>query len=127
MKCNRAFVYPNVLIMALFFLIVLGSVTASTLKEWKHAELAISYYEKQQLYRIGATEVLKNTKSWCGKNKKHWNVTEGEVSVKPVVCDENNERIQVSIHVKTKTGVSEFGEVVINTTKNEVLEWMSDD
>lgn len=46
-------------------------------KELKSAELTISFYKKQQLFRVGVSEAASTVERICAKQKTHIDTEEG--------------------------------------------------
>ncbi|BBP90693.1 hypothetical protein BsIDN1_43110 [Bacillus safensis] len=68
-------------------------------KELKSAELTISFYKKQQLFRVGVSEAASTVERICAEQKTHIDTEEGRVTLKRMKCD-----------LKKKKAVLVFGE-----------------
>ncbi len=56
-------------------------VTMGFQKELRSAELTISFYKKQQLFRVGVSEAASSVKRICEKQKIHIDTEEGHVTL----------------------------------------------
>ncbi|MDM5320630.1 competence type IV pilus minor pilin ComGG [Bacillus altitudinis] len=123
MKREGGFIYPQVLAAILFFLFILGAMTMGFQKEMRSAELTISFYKKQQLFRIGASEAARTLHHLCEKQQTYIHTEEGRVTVKQLTCDQKKKRISMLVSVKTKDGLSDERELVLNGKTREIMKW----
>ncbi|MEK3939780.1 competence type IV pilus minor pilin ComGG [Bacillus sp. FSL R5-0431] len=123
MKREGGFIYPHVLAAILFFLLILGSMTIGFQKELRSAELMISFYKKQQLFRVGASEAARTLHLLCEKQHTHIHTEEGRVTLKQMTCDQKKKRILMLVSVKTKDGLSDELELVLDWKTREIMKW----
>ncbi|MEK4050226.1 competence type IV pilus minor pilin ComGG [Bacillus pumilus] len=123
MKREGGFIYPHVLAAILFFLLILGSMTIGFQKELRSAELTISFYKKQQLFRVGASEAARTLHLLCEKQHTHIDTEEGRVTLKQMTCDQKKKRILMLVSVKTKDGLSDERELVLDWKTREIMKW----
>ncbi|CUB21277.1 hypothetical protein BN2127_JRS3_02605 [Bacillus safensis] len=127
MKREEGFIYPHVLAVILFFLLILGAITMGFQKELRSAELTISFYKKQQLFRVGVSEAASSVKRICEKQKVHIDTEEGHVILKQMKCDQKNKRVLVLVRVKTKDGLSDERELMLDWKTGEIMRWANPD
>lgn len=123
MKREGGFIYPHVLAAILFFLLILGAMTMGFQKELRSAELTISFYKKQQLFRVGASEAIRPIHHLCEKQQTHIHTEEGRVTLKQMTCDQKKKRIHMLVSVKTKDGLLDERELVLNWKTHEIMKW----
>lgn len=123
MKREGGFIYPHVLGAILFFLLILGSMTIGFQKELRSAELTISFYKKQRLFRVGASEGARTLHRLCEKQDTHIDTEEGRVTLKQMTCDQKKKRILMLVSVKTKDGLSDERELVLDWKTREIMKW----
>ncbi|WP_144493509.1 competence type IV pilus minor pilin ComGG [Bacillus pumilus] len=123
MKREGGFIYPQVLAAILFFLLILGAMTMGFQKELRSAELTISFYKKQQLFRVGASEAARTLHRLCEKQHTPIDTEEGRVTLKQVTCDQKKKHIHMLVSVKTKDGLSDERELVLNWKTREIMKW----
>lgn len=87
MKREDGFIYPHVFAVILLFLLILGSMTIGFQKELKSAELTISFYQKQQLFRMGLNEGANKLNRICDQQLSPIVTEEGRVTLKRIGCD----------------------------------------
>ncbi|MCZ2738155.1 competence type IV pilus minor pilin ComGG [Bacillus safensis] len=127
MKREEGFIYPHVLAVILFFLLILGAITMGFQKELRSAELTISFYKKQQLFRVGVSEAASSVKRICEKQKVLIDTEEGHVILKQMKCDQKNKRVLVLVRVKTKDGLSDERELMLDWKTGEIMRWANPD
>ncbi|WP_305960299.1 competence type IV pilus minor pilin ComGG [Bacillus safensis] len=127
MKREEGFIYPHVLAVILFFFLILGAITMGFQKELRSAELTISFYKKQQLFRVGVSEAASSVKRICEKQKVHIDTEEGHVILKQMKCDQKNKRVLVLVRVKTKDGLSDERELMLDWKTGEIMRWANPD
>lgn len=123
MKREEGFIYPHVLAAILFFLLILGVMTMGFQKELRSAELTISFYKKQQLFRVGASEAARTFHRLCEKQQTPLDTEEGRVTLKKITCDQKKKRIHMLVSVKTKDGLSDKRELVLDWKTREIMKW----
>ncbi|MGM5472671.1 hypothetical protein [Bacillus pumilus] len=123
MKREGGFIYPQVLAVILFFLLILGAVTIGFQKELRSAELTISFYKKQQLFRVGVSEAVRTLHHLCEKQHTPIDTEEGRVTLKQVTCDQKKNRISMLVSVKTKDGLLDERELVLDGQTGEIMRW----
>lgn len=92
-------------------------------KELRSAELAISFYKKQQLVRIGVSEAASTVERICEKQKIHIDTEEGRVTLKRMKCDQKKKLVLVLVKVKTKDGLSDERELMLYWKTGEIMRW----
>ncbi|GLF89702.1 hypothetical protein Saga11_09610 [Bacillus safensis] len=127
MKREEGFIYPHVLAAILFFLLILGSITMGFQKELRSAELTISFYQKQQLFRVGVSEAASTLKRICEKQKTHIDTEEGRVTLKQMKCDQKKQLVLILVSVKTKAGLSDERELMLDWGTGEIMKWANPD
>ncbi|OYN65261.1 competence type IV pilus minor pilin ComGG [Bacillus safensis] len=127
MKREEGFIYPHVLSAILFFLLILGAITIGFQKELRSAELTISFYKKQQLFRVGMSEAASTVERICEKKKTHIDTEEGRVTLKQMKCDQQKKFVLVLVNVKTKDGLSEERELMLDGQAGEIVRWANPD
>lgn len=127
MKREEGFIYPHVLAATLFFLLILGTITIGVQKELRSAELIISFYKKQQLFRVGVGEAVSMVKRICEKQKIHLDTEEGRVTLKQIKCDQKKKIVLVLVNVKTKDGLSDERELMLDWKTGEIMRWANPD
>ncbi|PCK20901.1 hypothetical protein CEY02_11145 [Bacillus pumilus] len=124
MKSEKGFIYPHVLAIILLFLLILGSMTIGFQKELKRTELTISFYKKQQLFRIGISEAASKLNRICDQQKDlHVDSEEGRVTLKQLGCDQKKKLVRILIKVKTKDGLADERELVMDWKTGEIIKW----
>ncbi|MEI4791386.1 competence type IV pilus minor pilin ComGG [Bacillus sp. FJAT-53060] len=124
MKSEKGFIYPHVLATILLFLLILGSMSIGLQKELKSTELTISFYKKQQLFRIGVSEAASKLNRICDQQKKaHVDTEEGRVTLKQIGCDQKKKLVCILIKVKTKDGLADERELVMDWKTGEIIKW----
>lgn len=96
-------------------------------KELRSAELTIYFYKKQQLFRVGVSEAANSVKRICEKQKVHIDTEEGHVILKQMKCDQKNKRVLVLVRVKTKDGLSDERELMLDWKTGEIMRWANPD
>ncbi len=96
-------------------------------KELRSAELTISFYKKQQLFRVGVSEAASSVKRICEKQKVLIDTEEGHVILKQMKCDQKNKRVLVLVRVKTKDGLSDERELMLDWKTGEIMRWANPD
>ncbi|UYO34440.1 ComGG family competence protein [Bacillus zhangzhouensis] len=127
MKREEGFIYPHVLAAILYFLLILGAITIGFQKELRSAELTISFYKKQQLFRVGVSEAASMVKRICDKQKIHIVTEEGRVTLEQMKCDQKKKRVLVLVRVKTKDGLSDERELMLDLKTGEIMRWANPD
>ncbi|MEY8695304.1 competence type IV pilus minor pilin ComGG [Bacillus safensis] len=127
MKREEGFIYPHVLAAILFFLLILGAITMGFQKELKSAELTISFYKKQQLFRVGVSEAASTVERICAEQKTHIDTEEGRVTLKRMKCDLKKKLVLVLVKVKTKDGLSDERELMLDWKTGEIMIWANPD
>lgn len=127
MKREEGFIYPHVLAAILFFLLILGAITIGFQKELRSAELTISFYKKQQLFRVGVSEAASKVERICEKQKTHIDTEEGRVTLKLMKCDRKKKLVLVLVNVKTKDGLSDERELMLDGQTGEIMRWANPD
>ncbi|MDI0272995.1 competence type IV pilus minor pilin ComGG [Bacillus safensis] len=127
MKREEGFIYPHVLSAILFFLLILGAITIGFQKELRSAELTISFYKKQQLFRVGMSEAASTVEHICEKKKTHIDTEEGRVTLKQMKCDQQKKFVIVLVNVKTKDGLSDERELMLDGQTGEIMRWENPD
>jgi len=92
-------------------------------KELKSAGLTISFYQKQQLFRVGVSEAASTVKRICEKQKIHIDTEEGRVTLKRMKCDQKKQHVFVLVSVKTKDGLSDERELMLDWRTGEIMKW----
>ncbi|MGG1697955.1 hypothetical protein [Bacillus zhangzhouensis] len=123
MKSEEGFIYPHVLATILFFLLILGSMTIGFQNELKSAELTISYYKKQQLFRMGVSEAASKLNRICDQQHAHVDTEEGRVTLKQIGCDQKKKLVHMLVGVKTKDGLADERELVMDWKTREIMKW----
>ncbi|UQZ93515.1 competence type IV pilus minor pilin ComGG [Bacillus safensis] len=127
MKREEGFIYPHVLSAILFFLLILGAITIGFQKELRSAELTISFYKKQQLFRVGMSEAASTVERICEKKKTHIDTEEGRVTLKQMKCDRKKKLVLVLVKVKIKDGLSDERELMLDGQTGEIVRWENPD
>ncbi|KMK70321.1 competence type IV pilus minor pilin ComGG [Bacillus safensis] len=127
MKREEGFIYPHVLAVILFFLLILGAITMGFQKELRSAELTISFYKKQHLFRVGVSEAASSVKRICEKQKIYIDTEEGHVTLKQMKCDQQKKRVLALVRVKTKDGLSDERELMLDWKTGEIMRWANPD
>lgn len=125
MKSEEGFIYPHVLATILFFLLILGSMTNGFQNELKSAELTISFYKKQQLFRMGVSEAASKLNRICDQPNTHVDTEEGRVTLKQIGigCDQKKKHVHMLVGVKTKDGLADERELVMDGKTGEIMKW----
>ncbi|MBD3858844.1 hypothetical protein IEE86_03780 [Bacillus sp. 28A-2] len=123
MKSEEGFIYPHVLAAILFFLLILGSMTIGFQKELKSAEMTISFYKKQQLFRMGLSEATSKLNRSCDQQLTHLNTEEGLVTLKRTGCDQKKKIVHMLVGVQTKDGLAEERELMMDWETGEIMKW----
>nr|WP_249117709.1 competence type IV pilus minor pilin ComGG [Bacillus safensis] len=106
---------------------ILGAITMGFQKELRSAELTISFYKKQQLFRVGVSEAATKVKRICEKRKVHIDTEEGHVTLKQMKCDQQKKRVLALVRVKTKDGLSDERELMLDWKTGEIMRWANPD
>ncbi|KKK10246.1 competence type IV pilus minor pilin ComGG [Bacillus sp. L_1B0_12] len=125
MKREDGFIYPHVLAVILLFLLILGSMTIGFQKELKSAELAISFYQKQQLFRLGLSEAANKLNRICDQPLSPIVTEEGRVTLKRIGCDDRKKLVRLLVNIETKGGVTDERELKMNKETGEINQWIS--
>ncbi|WP_156060780.1 competence type IV pilus minor pilin ComGG [Bacillus altitudinis] len=125
MKREDGFIYPHVLAVILLFLLILGSMTIGFQKELKSAELTISFYQKQQLFRLGLSESANKLNCICDQPLSPIVTEEGRVTVKRIGCDDRKKIVRLLVNIETKGGVTDERELEMNKETGEINQWIS--
>ncbi|WMT30590.1 competence type IV pilus minor pilin ComGG [Bacillus aerius] len=125
MKREEGFIYPHVLAVILLFLLVLGSMAIGFQKELKSAELTISFYQKQQLFRLGLIEAANKLNRICDQPLSPIVTEEGRVTLKRMGCDDRKKLVRLLVNIETKGGVTDERELEMNKETGEINEWNS--
>ncbi|MBU4621272.1 competence type IV pilus minor pilin ComGG [Bacillus sp. GG161] len=125
MKREDGFIYPHVLAVILLFLLILGSITNGFQKELKSAELTISFYQKQQLFRLGLSEAANKLNCICDQPLSPIVTEEGRVTVKRIGCDDRKKIVRLLVNIETKGGVTDERELEMNKETGEINQWIS--
>lgn len=96
-------------------------------KELRSAELTISFYQKQQLFRVGVSEAASTLKRICEKQKTHIDTEEGRVTLKQMKCDQKKQLVLILVSVKTKAGLSDERELMLDWGTGEIMKWANPD
>nr|WP_206762083.1 competence type IV pilus minor pilin ComGG [Bacillus safensis] len=102
---------------------ILGAITIGFQKELRSAELTISFYKKQQLFRVGMSEAASTVERICEKKKTHIDTEEGRVTLKQMKCDQQKKFVIVLVNVKTKDGLSDERELMLDGQTGEIMRW----
>ncbi|VWA42031.1 conserved hypothetical protein, partial [Bacillus altitudinis] len=124
-KREDGFIYPHVLAVILLFLLILGSMTIGFQKELKSAELTISFYQKQQLFRLGLSESANKLNCICDQPLSPIVTEEGRVTVKRIGCDDRKKIVRLLVNIETKGGVTDERELEMNKETGEINQWIS--
>ncbi|AOZ90057.1 hypothetical protein BK049_15935 [Bacillus xiamenensis] len=127
MKSEEGFIYLHVLAAILFFLLILGSMTIGFQKELKSAEMTISFYKKQQLFRMGLSEAASKLNRSCDQQLTHLNTEEGLVTLKRAGCDQKKKIMHMLVGVQTKDGLAEERELMMDWETGEIMKWTISD
>ncbi|KQU10498.1 hypothetical protein ASG46_12290 [Bacillus sp. Leaf49] len=125
MKREDGFIYPHVLAVILLFLLILGSMTIGFQKELKSAELTISFYQKQQLFRLGLSEAANKLNRICDQPLSPIVTEEGRVTLKRIGCDDRKKLVRLLVNIETKGGVTDERELEMNKETGEINQWIS--
>lgn len=125
MKREDGFIYPHVFAVILLFLLILGSMTIGFQKELKSAELTISFYQKQQLFRMGLNEAATKLNRICDQPLSPIVTEEGRVTLKRIECDDRKKLVRLLIKIETKGGVTDERELEMNKETGEINQWIS--
>ncbi|WOI39861.1 competence type IV pilus minor pilin ComGG [Bacillus altitudinis] len=125
MKREDGFIYPHVLAVILLFLLILGSMTIGFQKELKSAELTISFYQKQQLFRMGLIEAANKLNRICDQPLSPIVTEEGRVTLKRIGCDDRKKLVRLLVNIETKGGVTDERELEMNKETGEINQWIS--
>lgn len=125
MKREDGFIYPHVLAVILLFLLILGSMTIGFQKELKSAELTISFYQKQQLFRMGLNEAANKLNRICDQPLSPIFTEEGRVTLKRIGCDDRKKIVRLLVNIETKGGVTDERELEMNKETGEINQWIS--
>ncbi|WP_342494816.1 competence type IV pilus minor pilin ComGG [Bacillus sp. FSL K6-0046] len=125
MKREDGFIYPHVLAVILLFLLILGSMTIGFQKELKSAELTISFYQKQQLFRMGLNEAANKLNLICDQPLSPIVTEEGRVTLKRIGCDDRKKLVRLLVNIETKGGVTDERELEMNKETGEINQWIS--
>ncbi|KLV24628.1 competence type IV pilus minor pilin ComGG [Bacillus altitudinis] len=125
MKREDGFIYPHVLAVILLFLLILGSMTIGFQKELKSAELTISFYQKQQLFRMGLNEAANKLNLICDQPLSPIVTEEGRVTLKRIGCDDRKKLVRLLVNIETKGGVTDERELELNKETGEINQWIS--
>ncbi|MBS4747865.1 competence type IV pilus minor pilin ComGG [Bacillus altitudinis] len=125
MKREDGFIYPHVLAVILLFLLILGSMTIGFQKELKSAELAISFYQKHQLFRLGLSEAANKLNRICDQPLSPIVTEEGRVTLKRIGCDDRKKLVRLLVNIETKGGVTDERELEVNKETGEINQWIS--
>ncbi|MBU8968500.1 hypothetical protein KSS88_06575 [Bacillus altitudinis] len=125
MKREDGFIYPHVLAVILLFLLILGSMTIGFQKELKSAELAISFYQKHQLFRLGLSEAANKLNRICDQPLSPIVTEEGRVTLKRFGCDDRKKLVRLLVNIETKGGVTDERELEVNKETGEINQWIS--
>ncbi|MGN7858227.1 hypothetical protein [Bacillus sp. 22483] len=125
MKREDGFIYPHVLAVILLFLLILGSMTIGFQKELKSAELAISFYQKHQLFRLGLSEAANKLNRICDQPLSPIVTEEGRVTLKRIGCDDRKKLVRLLVNIETKGGVTDERELEMNKETGEINQWIS--
>ncbi|MEC1183940.1 competence type IV pilus minor pilin ComGG [Bacillus altitudinis] len=125
MKREDGFIYPHVLAVILLFLLILGSMTIGFQKELKSAELTISFYQKQQLFRLGLSESANKLNRICDQPLSPIVTEEGRVTLKRIGCDDRKKIVRLLVNIETKGGVTDERELEMNKETGEINQWIS--
>ena len=127
MKREGGFIYPHVLAAILFLLLILGSLTIGFQKELRSAELTISFYKKQQLFRVGMSEAASKLPRMCEQQLSHIDTEEGRVTLKQMTCDQKKKRVIMFVTVETKDGLTDERELELDLKTGEIIKWANPD
>ncbi|MFP7282645.1 hypothetical protein [Bacillus altitudinis] len=125
MKREDGFIYPHVLAVILLFLLILGSMTIGFQKELKSAELTISFYQKQQLFRMGLNEAANKLNRICDQPLSPIVTEEGRVTLKRIGCDHRKKIVRFLVNIETNGGVTDERELEMNKETGEINQWIS--
>ncbi|CVM16751.1 Uncharacterised protein [Streptococcus pneumoniae] len=125
MKREDGFIYPHVLAVILLFLLILGSMTIGFQKELKSAELTISFYQKQQLFRMGLNEAANKLNLICDQRLSPIVTEEGRVTLKRIGCDHRKKIVRLLVNIETNGGVTDERELEMNKETGEINQWIS--
>ncbi|KJF48043.1 MULTISPECIES: competence type IV pilus minor pilin ComGG [Bacillus] len=125
MKREDGFIYPHVFAVILLFLLILGSMTIGFQKELKSAELTISFYQKQQLFRLGLSEAANKLNRICDQPLSPIVTEEGRVTLKRIGCDDRKKLVRLLVNIETKGGVTDERELEMNKETGEINQWIS--
>nr|WP_206760282.1 competence type IV pilus minor pilin ComGG [Bacillus xiamenensis] len=92
-------------------------------KELKSAELTISFYQKQQLFRMGVSEAASKLNRRCDQQMSRVDTEEGHVTLKPTGCDKKKQLVRLLVSVKTKDGLSDERELEMDWKTGEINKW----
>nr|WP_285851167.1 competence type IV pilus minor pilin ComGG [Bacillus altitudinis] len=104
---------------------ILGSMTIGFQKELKSAELAISFYQKQQLFRLGLSEAANKLNRICDQPLSPIVTEEGRVTLKRIGCDDRKKLVRLLVNIETKGGVTDERELEMNKETGEINQWIS--
>ena len=125
MKREDGFIYPHVLAIIFLFLLILGSLTIGFQKELKSAELTISFYQKQQLFRMGLNEAATKLNRICDQPLSPIVTQEGRVTLKRIGCDQRKKLVHLLVNIETKGDVTDERELEMNMETGEINQWIS--
>nr|WP_206677448.1 competence type IV pilus minor pilin ComGG [Bacillus altitudinis] len=104
---------------------ILGSMTIGFQKELKSAELTISFYQKQQLFRMGLNEAANKLNRICDQQLSPIVTEEGRVTLKRIGCDHRKKIVRLLVNIETKGGVTDERELEMNKETGEINQWIS--